>query len=224
VARIVCAVFVADLKIIEGNNGPFVAMPSRKLSFTCPKCHTKNHLRSNYCNNCGKRQPSDQVSHDAGGRAKLYADIAHPVNAECREMIQSRVLAELEKEVARAQEPGYYSSYDDGYGGPDRSGSKTAQKSGAAKSEAAKPEAAKPDASKSEAGKPKNDSAADSAADPDEVIRADSAHAGGKDGPHPSADSTADSVKQSDPPSDNPNISSGRSKPATEEFGEGIFD
>ena len=36
---------VRDLKIIEGNNGPFVAMPSRKLSSHCGKCGTKNHLR-----------------------------------------------------------------------------------------------------------------------------------------------------------------------------------
>ncbi len=36
---------VRDLKIIEGNNGPFVAMPSRKLTSNCSKCRTKNHLR-----------------------------------------------------------------------------------------------------------------------------------------------------------------------------------
>lgn len=192
---------VRDLKIIEGNNGPFVAMPSRKLTSTCPKCHTKNHLRSNYCNNCGKRQSSDQVSHDAGGRARLYADIAHPVNAECREMIQSRVIAELEKEISRAQEPGYYSRYDDGYGGPDRS-------------------PAKPSRPKAEP----TDPAAGSAEDPTEVNRADSAHAGGQTGPHPTADSPGDSVKQADSQPDNPNISSGRSKPAVEEFGKGIFD
>jgi stage V sporulation protein G len=81
---------VRDLKIIEGNNGPFVAMPSRKLTANCPKCRTKNHLRANYCNNCGSKLKSNHVSHDSTGRAKLYADIAHPVNASCREMIQNR--------------------------------------------------------------------------------------------------------------------------------------
>ena len=29
---------VRDLKIIEGTNGPFVAMPSRKLTAHCPRC------------------------------------------------------------------------------------------------------------------------------------------------------------------------------------------
>ena len=29
---------VRDLKIIDGTSGPFVAMPSRKLTSHCPKC------------------------------------------------------------------------------------------------------------------------------------------------------------------------------------------
>ena len=29
---------VRDLKIIEGTSGPFVAMPSRKLTAHCPNC------------------------------------------------------------------------------------------------------------------------------------------------------------------------------------------
>lgn len=196
------AFVVRDLKIIEGNNGPFVAMPSRKLTATCPKCHTKNHLRSNYCNNCGKRQASDQVSHDAGGRAKLYADIAHPVNAECREMIQDRVIDELENELQRSREPGYFSRYDDGY---DASGRKNQP------TPVVEPESADaPDA----------DDSSDSVAE----TRTDSAHVSGQGGPHPNTESTVETVKQSSGSPDNPNISSGRSKPATEEFGKGIFD
>ena len=37
---------VRDLKIIDGTNGPFVAMPSRKLTSHCPGCGMKNHLRA----------------------------------------------------------------------------------------------------------------------------------------------------------------------------------
>lgn len=106
---------VRDLKIIEGNNGPFVAMPSRKLTCTCPKCRTKNHLRANFCNQCGVKIKSAGIPHDSSGRAKLYADIAHPVNAPCREMIQKRVIQELNKEVELAHQPGYKSRYDDDY-------------------------------------------------------------------------------------------------------------
>ena len=106
---------IRDLKIIEGNNGPFVAMPSRKLTFNCHKCRTKNHLRARYCNHCGAKQKSDQVMQDSDGRARLYADIAHPVNANCREMIQNRVIEEFEAELKLAAEPGYVSRYDDDY-------------------------------------------------------------------------------------------------------------
>jgi stage V sporulation protein G len=106
---------VRDLKIIDGINGPFVAMPSRKLTSHCPRCRAKNHLRAVHCNQCGARLPEDRMVRDHEGRAKLYADIAHPINAVCREMIQSYVIAEFEKELERAQQPGYHSRYDEGY-------------------------------------------------------------------------------------------------------------
>lgn len=78
---------VRDLKIIEGSHGPFVAMPSRKLMFHCQQCRFKNHLKSSYCNKCGGKLVSDDVEQDEEGRSKLYADIAHPINSECRELI-----------------------------------------------------------------------------------------------------------------------------------------
>lgn len=106
---------IRDLKIIEGKNGPFVAMPSRKLTANCFKCRSKNHLRARFCNHCGTRQKVDNVIHDSDGRARLYADIAHPVNAACREMIQNRVIEEFKSEIKLAKQPGYASRYDDDY-------------------------------------------------------------------------------------------------------------
>jgi stage V sporulation protein G len=104
---------VRDLKIIEGGSGPFVAMPSRKLTAHCPNCRTKNHLRAAYCNQCGNRLRESQAVKDEEGRAKLYADIAHPINSDCRERIQATVINAFEEEMERAQQPGYTSSYDD---------------------------------------------------------------------------------------------------------------
>ncbi len=104
---------VRDLKIIEGANGPFVAMPSRKLTAHCGNCRSKNHLRAGYCNQCGTRLKENQASRDEEGRAKLYADIAHPINTSCREMIQQRVIAAFEEEKVRTKLPGYVPSYDD---------------------------------------------------------------------------------------------------------------
>ncbi len=104
---------VRDLKIIEGANGPFVAMPSRKLTAHCGNCRSKNHLRAGYCNQCGARLKETQTVRDEEGRAKLYADIAHPINTSCREMIQQRVIAAFEEEKVRSKLPGYVPSYDD---------------------------------------------------------------------------------------------------------------
>jgi len=106
---------VRDLKIIEGSNGPFVAMPSRKLTAHCARCGCKNHLRATYCNQCGSKLHADRAPRDAEGRVKLYADIAHPINSQCREMIQQRVIAEYRRELELSKQPGYVSHYDDDY-------------------------------------------------------------------------------------------------------------
>jgi stage V sporulation protein G len=100
---------IRDLKVIEGTNGAFVAMPSRKLSAHCPKCRSKNHLKAVHCNQCGTRL----ADRSTDGKQKLYADIAHPINAACREMIQERVLAAFAAESELAKQPGYESKYDD---------------------------------------------------------------------------------------------------------------
>lgn len=101
---------VRDLKVIEGQKGVFVAMPSRKLTDRCPKCGAKNHIRAAYCNECGtkldeKRGLSGQES--ASGKIKLYADTAHPINSKCREYIQQRVLTAYKEELKKSTQPGY---------------------------------------------------------------------------------------------------------------------
>lgn len=55
---------VRDLRVINGNSGLFVAMPSRKM------------------------------------KDGTFKDIAHPLNSETRQIIESRVLAEYEQELA----------------------------------------------------------------------------------------------------------------------------
>ena len=56
---------VRDLKVISGNNGLFVAMPSKKR------------------------------------KDGTYRDTAHPLNNQTREMIESKVLEEYEKEIQK---------------------------------------------------------------------------------------------------------------------------
>lgn len=107
------AFVVRDLKIIEGTKGSFVAMPSRKLTDRCTQCGCKNHLRARFCNQCGQKLNEDRATRDAEGRAKLHADIAHPINSGCREVIQSAVLRAYHEERERAKQPGYVCTYDD---------------------------------------------------------------------------------------------------------------
>lgn len=104
---------IRDLKIIDGTSGFFVAMPSRKLTSHCPVCRYKNPIRASFCNQCGAKLPMQTPTRDEDGRAKLYADIAHPINSAAREMIQREVIAAYEEEKVRAQAPGYVSRYDE---------------------------------------------------------------------------------------------------------------
>jgi len=60
---------VRDLKVIDGNNGLFVAMPSKKR------------------------------------KDGTYRDTAHPLNSQTRQMIESVVLAEYDKEIRKAGDP-----------------------------------------------------------------------------------------------------------------------
>src|SRR5574340_683939 len=55
---------IRDLRVINGNTGLFVAMPSRKM------------------------------------KDGTFKDIAHPLNSDTRQMIESKVLSEYERELA----------------------------------------------------------------------------------------------------------------------------
>ena len=98
---------VRDIKIIKGAKGYFVAMPSRKMSDHCEKCGGKNHLRAKFCNNCGASLSENRAKKDMQGRMKLHADIAHPINADCRRKIQEKVTKAFEEELEKSKQPGY---------------------------------------------------------------------------------------------------------------------
>jgi stage V sporulation protein G len=101
------AFVIRDLKIIEGQKGAFVAMPSRKVCERCAKCGCKNHLRAKFCNDCGTRLPEVAPAGEADARVKLHADIAHPINAAAREAVQKRILVAYSEEVEKSKQPGY---------------------------------------------------------------------------------------------------------------------
>jgi stage V sporulation protein G len=89
--------------VIEGTKGLFVAMPSRRLKESCPKCHFKNVVRSKYCNQCGSTlpPPAEQkpaAYNDKGEKQSEHRDIAHPITTDFREYIQKKVLSAYEEE------------------------------------------------------------------------------------------------------------------------------
>ncbi|MBI2871506.1 MAG: septation protein SpoVG family protein [Candidatus Omnitrophica bacterium] len=92
---------VRDMKVIEGNNGLFVAMPSRRLKEPCPKCGNRNPVRSKYCSQCGSAIPFKERIEDESARQSDHRDVAHPITLECREFIQKAVLNAYQKELAK---------------------------------------------------------------------------------------------------------------------------
>lgn len=100
-------VVIRDIKVIEGGRGLFVAMPSRKLCDRCPSCGGKNHLRARHCNECGTRLAGDRTDLDERGRPRLYADVAHPINQESRDLVQRSILEAYRQELERSKEEGY---------------------------------------------------------------------------------------------------------------------
>ncbi len=94
---------VRDMKIVDGTNGLFVAMPSRRISSNCPRCRHRNDIGAKKCEACNAKLHADSSAGE--GRNKLYRDIAHPITTEFRETLQKTVLEAYEEEVKNADLP-----------------------------------------------------------------------------------------------------------------------
>ncbi len=97
---------VRNIKVIEGSEGLFIAMPSRKVKQPCPKCRFKNELRSKYCSNCAfpLGESLKTASFEEGSLTQSeHKDIAHPVTQGFREYLQKKVLEAYEKEKSKGQ-------------------------------------------------------------------------------------------------------------------------
>ena len=98
---------VRNVKVIEGTKGLFVAMPSERTKAPCPKCGSRNAVRSRFCNQCGAALnpvtgPTEpEAEHPSEGTTSEHRDIAHPITMECRETIQKKVLEAYEEERAK---------------------------------------------------------------------------------------------------------------------------
>ena len=97
---------VRNVKIIDGKNGVFVAMPSRKPKASCPTCQFRYDVGSRFCSQCGAAL-TRQTEHAAGAgdlespEAQAHRDLAHPITAEFRQYLQKTVLEAYEAEKTR---------------------------------------------------------------------------------------------------------------------------
>lgn len=92
---------VRDIRILEGPQGLFVAMPSRKRTAPCPRCRNKNVVQASYCNSCGGKL--DPTAHM--GIENPHVDVAHPINATFRSVVTNAVLAEYRRVAGDPQQP-----------------------------------------------------------------------------------------------------------------------
>ena len=90
---------VRNIKVIQGSEALFIAMPSRKIKSTCPRCHFKNEAGSRYCNHCGETIPLDVREIKATDTKADHRDIAHPITQQFREYLQKKILDTYKKEM-----------------------------------------------------------------------------------------------------------------------------
>ena len=106
---------VRNIKIIDGKNGLFVAMPSHKPKVACGRCQFKNDLGARFCVQCGT-PVSRPMERPAGmgelepTEAQAHRDIAHPITAEFRHYLQQTILEAYEAERMKIQVQGQHPS------------------------------------------------------------------------------------------------------------------
>src|SRR6185503_4223775 len=97
------AFVVRNIKVIQGANGLFIAMPSRKMKKSCPKCGFKFEVGSKFCSQCGSSLPASHVITPEGkpDAKSEHRDIAHPITQQFREYLQTQILDAFQKEAAK---------------------------------------------------------------------------------------------------------------------------
>ncbi len=90
---------VRNVKVIEGKQGLFIAMPSRRVRVSCPKCGARNDVTNKFCGQCGAPMPPQPEKTPEQIQAE-HKDLAHPIKQEFREYMQKEVLNAYQKAVA----------------------------------------------------------------------------------------------------------------------------
>lgn len=98
---------IHSVKLVQGKETPFLAMPNERKHDHCPSCHVKNHLLANFCNNCGVKLAKDRhlflFTNGEQRSNRLYNDLTHPITNDLREYLLDECLDAYKKEK---QNPG----------------------------------------------------------------------------------------------------------------------
>lgn len=97
---------VHGLKVVEGERGMIVAMPSTRPKLMCPSCgHPDRPIVDDFCGNCGGQMPAynERVAASAAkqkdGKFRAHYDVCHPLNPQTRRMIEDVVLEAYEAKL-----------------------------------------------------------------------------------------------------------------------------
>ncbi len=91
---------VRNIKIIQGLETLFIAMPSTKARVPCQECRFRNEVGNKFCNNCGSLIKTEHMSLTHTDSKSEHRDIAHPITQQFRKYLQTEILEVYEKEGA----------------------------------------------------------------------------------------------------------------------------
>ena len=86
-------VVVHNIKVIMGEGGPFVSMPTTKHRQPCDKCEKKIDCGSNFCNCCGVENPHGKLEEPT----RQFHEVAHPITQACKDQLHSVILETYRK-------------------------------------------------------------------------------------------------------------------------------
>lgn len=91
---------VHDLKVIQGPQGLFVAMPNRCAMKKCRSCGRKIDVDVRFCSFCGAQCEEPDIVSTTNKDDRRYFDIVHPINAACRAEVEKAILTVYEERLS----------------------------------------------------------------------------------------------------------------------------
>ncbi len=92
---------VRNVKLVEGNNGLFVAMPAEEVKRACPQCNSRIPSNSRFCPRCGAHLGDTPPNYRNTTR-----DLAHPINQEMREYITQKIISAYQEKLTQGETTG----------------------------------------------------------------------------------------------------------------------